>query len=108
MPEIFHVTLPEHWDQAQLDGQITMSTRGVTLADEGFVHCSFSDQLTATAARFYGDLDEVVVVRIDVAALTSPFVVEDLSGDGQAFPHVYGPINLDAVLDVRVTSPVAV
>jgi uncharacterized protein (DUF952 family) len=103
--EIFHITLPDHWAQAQRDGAITMSTRDVTLADEGFVHCSFAAQLAATAARFFGDLDEVVVLRIDADAVTSPVVAEDLYDAGQAFPHVYGPINLDAVLDVSVVPP---
>jgi uncharacterized protein (DUF952 family) len=106
--EIFHITSPEHWAQAQLDGAITMSTRDVTLADEGFVHCSFADQLAGTAARFFGDLDTIVVLRIDPAHVACPVVVEDLYDAGQPFPHVYGPINIDAVLDARETSPLAV
>jgi uncharacterized protein (DUF952 family) len=106
--EIFHITSPEHWAQAQHAGAITMSTRDVTLAEEGFVHCSFADQLAATAARFFGDLDEIVVLRIDPALVTSPVVPEDLYDAGQDFPHVYGPINTDAVLDARVTSPLEI
>jgi len=105
VPEIFHITLPEHWARAQRDGAITMSTRDVTLAEEGFVHCSFAEQLAATAVRFFGDLEEVVVVRIDPAAVTSPVVSEDLYDSGQLFPHVYGPINVDAVIDARTASP---
>ena len=31
-----------------------------TLAEEGYIHCSFAEQVAATAARFYGDVDEVV------------------------------------------------
>ena len=108
MADIFHLTLPEHWEQAQRDGAITMSTRDVTLADEGFVHCSFGEQLAATAARFFGDLDEIVVLRIDPDLLTSPVVVEDLYDSGQEFPHVYGPIEVAAVVEARRTSPLAV
>ena len=40
----------------------------------------------------------VVVLRIDPDRLTSAVVVEDLVGSGEQFPHVYGPINLDAVV----------
>jgi uncharacterized protein (DUF952 family) len=108
VPDIFHITLPAHWEQAQRDGAITMSTRDVTLAEEGFVHCSFAEQLAATAARFFGDLDEVVVLRIDPSAITSPVVTEDLYDAGQEFPHVYGPIDLAAVVEVRTASPHAV
>jgi uncharacterized protein (DUF952 family) len=108
VPDIFHLTLPAHWAQAQQDGAITMSTRDVTLAEEGFVHCSFGEQLAATAARFFGDLDEIVVLRIDPSLVASEVVVEDLYGAGQPFPHVYGPIEVSAVVEVRVVSPHAV
>lgn len=105
MAEIFHLALVEDWDAARRAGAVTDSTRGVTLAEEGFIHCSFPEQLARTAARFFGDLDEVAVLRIDTERLTSRLVTEDLYGAGEAFPHVYGPINLDAVTDVRVVSP---
>ena len=105
MPEIFHLARPADWEQAQRDGAITMSTRGVTLDEEGFVHCSYADQLATTAARFFGDLDAVVVLRIDPGLVTSPIVAEDLYGSGIDFPHVYGPIDVAAVADVRTVSP---
>ena len=108
VPEIFHLTVPDVWEQARRDGALTMSTRDVTLAEEGFVHCSFAEQLAATAERFFGDLDEIVVLRIDPALLTSPVVVEDLYDAGQAFPHVYGPIDVAAVVEIRRTSPLDV
>ncbi len=99
MPDIFHITVPEQWERAQQEGMITMSTRDRTLAEEGFVHCSRAEQLAATAMRFFGDLAEVVVLRIDPARLTAPLVSEDLAGSGEDFPHVYGPIDLDAVVE---------
>ena len=105
MADVFHLAVPAAWEQAQRDGAITASTRDRSLDEEGFVHCSFAEQLPAVAARFFGDLAEVVVLRIDPARLTSPLVVEDLYGAGEAFPHVYGPIGLAAVVDARVVSP---
>ena len=105
MPEIFHITEPADWEQAQREGAIASSTRGVTLAAEGFVHCSYADQLAATAARIFGDLDEVVVLRINPDLVTSPVVAEDLYGSGIDFPHVYGPIDLAAVVEARAVSP---
>ena len=98
MPELFHIALPDDWDAAQAAGSYEVSTRGRTLAEEGYIHCSFAEQVAATASRFYGDVAEVVVLRIDPDRLTSPVVVEDLVGSGEDFPHVYGPINLDAVV----------
>ena len=75
------------------------------MAEEGYIHCSFAGQVTATAARFYGDVDEVVVLRIDPDRLTSPVVVEDLAGSGEEFPHVYGPIDVHAVVEARRARP---
>jgi uncharacterized protein (DUF952 family) len=103
--DVFHISLPADWERAQRDGAVIDSTRGVTLADEGFVHCSFAEQLAETAVRFYGDLDEIVVLRIDPDRLTSPLVVEELEASREVFPHVYGPIDLGAVVDARLVRP---
>ena len=105
MQELFHLSLVDDWAAAQQAGEITDSTRGVSLAEEGYIHCSFADQVAATAARFYGDLDAVVLLRIDPALVTSPIVVEDLVGSGVEFPHVYGPIPVAAVVDAQVAAP---
>ena len=105
MRELFHLSLLEDWAEAQAAGEITDSTRGVTLAEEGYIHCSFADQVGPTAGRFYGDLDAVVLLRIDPALVTSPIVVEDLVGSGVEFPHVYGPIPISAVAEARTVDP---
>lgn len=105
--EIFHISLPEDWEAARVDGRYTVSTRGRSLDDEGYIHCSFAEQITATVARFYADVEEVVVMRIDPHRLHAPVVVEDLLGHGETFPHVYGPICVDAVIDVSVVHPAA-
>jgi glutathione S-transferase len=105
VPDLYHIALPEDWVAAQAGGSYAMSTRGRTLAEEGYIHCSFAEQVAETARRFYGDLDDVVVLRIDPQRLTSPVVVEDLVGAGEAFPHVYGPIDLDAVVEAHQSLP---
>jgi uncharacterized protein (DUF952 family) len=101
MSELFHVALAEDWAAAEATGEYTVSTRGRSLAEEGFIHCSFAEQVEATAARFYADVDDAVVLRIDPERLPSGVVVEDLYGTGEPFPHVYGPIPVAAVVDVR-------
>jgi glutathione S-transferase len=103
--ELFHVALPEEWAAAQQAGQVTDSTRGRTLEQDGYVHCSYAEQVAGVASRFYADLAAIVVLRIDPARLSSPVVEEDLVGSGEPFPHVYGPIDLAAVVEARTTSP---
>ena len=102
---LIHIALPEDWSAAQAAGTYTVSSRGVTLAEEGYIHCSFAEQTAATAKRFYGDVAEVVLLQIDEDLLTSPVVVEDLVGSGEPFPHIYGPIDLAAVVAVTPADP---
>jgi glutathione S-transferase len=103
--ELFHIALPADWARAQHDGMVTDSTRDVSLEQEGYIHCSFAEQVAATARRFYGDLPEIVLLRVDPDRVTSPIVVEDLVGSGVEFPHVYGPIDVSAVLEARTVAP---
>ncbi|MCW2854704.1 MAG: hypothetical protein JWR52_319 [Marmoricola sp.] len=99
---IFHVALAADWAAAQASGEYAISTRGRTLAEEGFIHASRSDQWEAIRARFYaGVTEQVLVLEIDPDRLTSPVVVEYVAEAGQEFPHIYGPINLDAVVRVE-------
>ena len=99
---IFHVALASDWAAAQAAGEYAVSTRGRTLAEEGFIHGSRVDQWEAIRDRFYADVTEpLVLLEIDPGLVTSPVVVEYVAEADQEFPHVYGPINLDAVVGVQ-------
>jgi uncharacterized protein (DUF952 family) len=96
---IFHLALVADWVAAQEAGSYRISTLGRTLEQEGFIHASREDQWRAVRTRFYADVpEELVLLEIDPALLTSPVVVEPVPGTDQEFPHIYGPINLDAVV----------
>jgi len=94
---IFHLALPDEWAEAERAGRYERSTRGRSLAEEGFIHCSFADQVVATANRFYADLTDLVLLTIDPGSLSSPVMPEPVPG-GEVFPHVYGPIAVGAVV----------
>jgi uncharacterized protein (DUF952 family) len=106
---IYHLALADEWDAARSAGEpYRRSTLGVSLEEEGFVHCSFREQVAATAERFYAGRDDVVVLVLDPERLTSPLVVEAPVGaepGAEEFPHVYGPLDLAAVIDVRPAPP---
>jgi uncharacterized protein (DUF952 family) len=96
---IFHVALRSDWEAARRAGSYTVSTRGRTLAEEGFVHASRGDQWQGVRERFYSDVTEpLVLLVIDTERLRSPVVEEVPEGATEAFPHVYGPLNVDAVV----------
>ncbi|MFN7149937.1 MAG: DUF952 domain-containing protein [Microthrixaceae bacterium] len=99
---ILHVALRDEWqDAVDRGGPYDRSTIGRSLEEEGFIHCSFPEQLAPTLARFYGDRDDVVVLQIDPELTGAELRVEDLYDSGTVFPHLYGPVPLAAVVDVR-------
>lgn len=105
--EIYHLALASDWHAARAAGDYRVSTRGRTLDQEGFVHCSHADQWEGVRAAFYADLTEpLLLLTIDTDRLTSPVVEEEVPDSDRPFPHVYGPIDLDAVVAVtRLTGP---
>ncbi len=98
---IYHIAYAADWDRARTDGAYMISTRGRTLAQEGFIHASQTHQVAPVANRFYGADDALVVLVIDVDRLRSEVRHEEVPGaEGDPFPHIYGPLNIDAVVDV--------
>ena len=81
-----------------VDGGIRLDP--MSLATEGFVHCSTAQQLEATANAYFAGADDLVLVTIDESGLTSELRWEDSHGDGRLFPHLYGPIDGVAVVSV--------
>jgi len=101
--DIVHLALPTEWAAAFGDGSYAMSTRGRTLADEGFIHCSRPDQVEGVANRFYDDLDQLVLLTIDTSLVGSPIRDEPpFPGSPELFPHIYGPLPLRAVKDATL------
>ena len=45
MSVIYHIALAADWEQALRDGRYTISTRGLTLAEQGFIHASGAHQV---------------------------------------------------------------
>ena len=95
---LYHLALAPEWERARHAGSYDRSTIDRSLAEEGFIHCSFAEQVQATADRFYRGRDDVVLLRIDPHRLDAPVREEVAPGTGQAFPHVYGPIDVVAVV----------
>ncbi|MEU3984975.1 DUF952 domain-containing protein [Streptomyces sp. NPDC026672] len=104
LPYILHITERALWDAARESGAYEMSTRGRTLGEEGFVHFSTRAQLPRVAAFLYGSYDgpdELVVLVVDPARLDVPVRYEAMEPGGEEFPHVYGPVPVDAVVAVE-------
>ncbi len=101
---VFHIALAADWEAAQEAGDYRVSTLGRTLEQEGFLHASFTHQWQGVRAAFYADVgDPLVLLEIDPGRLDVPLVVESPDGrpGAEAFPHVYGPLPVSAVVTVR-------
>ncbi len=98
-PRLYHVALPEDLDAAARSGSYAASTRGLTYAEVGFVHLSYAHQYRGVIERFYADRDDVVVLVLDPERLDAKVVEEAVEPGGEAFPHLYGPLPLEAVIE---------
>lgn len=100
---IYHLALPADWGRAAERGRYAVSTRGRSLGEEGFIHCSFAHQIEPVANRWYRDLDQLFILCLDLEALSAEVRVEPSSdGSAELFPHVYGPIPDAAVAQTVV------
>ena len=101
LPQLLHLTEAPLWESARASGTYEMSTRGRTLHEEGFIHCSLPHQLSGVAETLYGEEDDgLVVLVIDPARLAVPVRYEAMAPGGEEFPHIYGPLPVEAVVAV--------
>ncbi len=90
---ILHIASRADWAAAQGLGEY----RADSLTGEGFIHCSTIEQVLVPANERFQGRDDLLLLLIDPTRLVAALVYEDCYETGQAFPHVYGPLNLDAV-----------
>ena len=104
---IYHLAEPEYWEQARVIGSYTQSTRGRTMQEEGFIHCSSDRQWPVVRRAYYGDLTgPLVLLEIDESRLTEPPVVEVGNPEtGETFPHLYAALPVEAVVGVTELLP---
>jgi len=101
---IFHITTQTAWDEAQTKGEYIAES----LVTEGFIHCSTISQVIPVVELYYKDQNSLLLLMIEPTLLSSTLKWEAPSGgtpppgvpEGDRFPHIYGPINLDAVVNV--------
>jgi uncharacterized protein (DUF952 family) len=96
MAIIYHITTRQDWDESMKKGFY----ESPALKEEGFIHCSEEPQVKGVIERYFAGKTDLVKLVIDTEKLTSRFVYEWSSSTQDTFPHVYGPINLDAVIEI--------
>jgi uncharacterized protein (DUF952 family) len=71
---------------------------GESFIQNGFVHCCLPEQVRGVWRQWFAGQNDVIAVEIDTNLLASPFVLENLEGGSELFPHIYGLVNKDAVV----------
>jgi uncharacterized protein (DUF952 family) len=102
---IYHIATAADWAQAQAVGQYTTSTLGRTLAEEGFIHASTAEQVAPVANMFYQGRTDLVLLVLDPGRVQPEIRLEPVPGSDEPFPHIYGPLNTDAVVATRPLEP---
>jgi uncharacterized protein (DUF952 family) len=92
---IVHALSQSDWEQFKEDGEY----RPQSLETEGFVHCSKPGQMVYVADFVHADADAMILLLLDESRLSAPVRYETNEDGNSAFPHVYGPLTLDAVVD---------
>lgn len=97
MAIIYHITSKPEWEAAKKKG----SYESASLKEEGFIHCSQDAQVAGVLDRYFKGKTNLVKLKIDTSTLNSQLIYEWSPSIADTFPHIYGPINVDAVIGVE-------
>jgi uncharacterized protein (DUF952 family) len=101
---LVHLCSNDEWRSAQAADE----HRPDSLQANGFVHLSTPEQVHFPANRLYVGRTDLVLLRIDPARLTAPVRWEPgvpSDPDAMLFPHLYGALPVDAVINVTPYLP---
>lgn len=93
---ILHITTKKDWEKAKEKNEY----RGDTLDSEGFIHCSTPEQIDEVAQCLFKGKKDLMLLEIDETKVKSEIKYEDAE-NGKLYPHIYGPLNIDAVINVQ-------
>ena len=92
---ILHIAYCQDWETAKNIGFY----QAASLESQGFIHASMPSQMVAVANKFYKGQQDLVLLCIDPALLESEVHYESL-GTSEAYPHIYGKVNWEAIVKV--------
>lgn len=93
---IYHIVLPEVWENFKHENDYEAES----LQTEGFIHCSYRDQLDGVLQRYYQNKKKVLILHLNPEFLTSELIAEP-STNQEIYPHIYGKINKSAIMEIE-------
>lgn len=97
MAVIYHITTNEEWVSAKAAGHY----ESASLPREGFIHCSEERQIPGVLQRYFSDQQNLLRLTIETEKLTSPLFYDWSPSIEDTFPHIYGPLNPEAVVEIQ-------
>ena len=94
---IYHVVSNTNWQEAVQQGFYEPTS----LVLEGFIHTSRAEQVESVLNRYYKDQTDLLLLHIDESLLTSTLKYELAPSVNEEFPHIYGPLNVNAVVKIE-------
>lgn len=97
MSEIFHIAFRDAWADAVAGHPYVASSRGLTVAEEGFTHCALAHQIAGVLEHIYADVDPqlLTLLVLDTERIEADGVeikYEDTHAAGEDYPHVYAEL----------------
>lgn len=111
MSSIYHITTRDALvpERGALESRKIGEYRPQSLETDGFIHFSQRHQVLDVANTFYRGQANLVILVVEPSRLKAelryeapahPSVSSSVPGPENQFPHLYGPLNMDAVLEV--------
>lgn len=95
---IYHVAEVSEWERQKPSGFFEVPS----LHKEGFIHSSHKEQVAGVLERYYKNAANLILLHIDELKLTAELKEELAPSVNEYFPHIYGPLNIDAVIKTEL------
>jgi glutathione S-transferase len=102
---VYHIAREEDWKRAQADGLYKIGSLHRSFEQDGFIHLAYATQVNVVADLIYSHTTELLLLTIDPRKLTAVIKEEKAEYPNELFPHLYGPLNVDAVISVSPYNP---
>lgn len=93
---IYHITTQSEWEQAKINNEYLPKNYEA----DGFIHCSIERQIAGVLERFYQGHKNLVKLKIEKEKVNRPVLFELAHDINELFPHIYGSLNIDAVVEI--------
>jgi uncharacterized protein (DUF952 family) len=107
MNYVYHIAKEEDWRRAQLDRLYKVGSLHRSFEHDGFIHLAYASQVNIVADLIYRHTPALVLLTIDPRKLKSEIKEEEADYPNELFPHLYGPLDVDAVINVSTYSPLS-